>query len=106
MEIPKFKNIDTQLALKYLGGNKKLYLKVLNQFYDQNKDLKLEKLNQEELQTTLHSLKGTSANLGATNLSLISKKLGKELDRKLFKQFYNELNKVLEELKTVKIDNN
>ena len=99
MEIPDFVNIDTDMGLKYLAGNKKLYVKILNDFYDKQKDLKLESLDDESLERVVHTIKGLSINMGAVALSKISEELELTLNRALFSQFYNELSKVLDELK-------
>jgi len=40
--IPKFKSIDIEVGLKYLSQNKKLYIKILNDFKNNYKDVKLE----------------------------------------------------------------
>ena len=54
-----------------------------------------------ELERTAHTIKGLAANIGAINLSDISKKIEDTLDTKLFTKFYEELNKVLHELKNL-----
>ena len=104
IKIPKFKNIDIDLGLSYMAGNKKLYLKVLNNFYKDNQNLQLETLDEEELIRMLHTIKGLSANIGAKSLCDITKQLEDKQDILLFPRFYTELNKVLEELKNLIIE--
>ncbi len=104
--VPNFININTEKGLSYLAGNEKLYLKILNDFYLKNKNLKLENLNEESLKREIHTIKGLSASIGANNLSAIAKELEIKFDTKLFGKFYIELNKVLDELKDLQIDNN
>ncbi|MEA3315707.1 MAG: response regulator [Campylobacterota bacterium] len=98
INIPSFVSIDRDLGLSLLAQNKKLYLKILNDFYTKYKDLKLEKLNGEDFKLTTHTIKGLSANIGAKSLSEISKKLDKSQNRELLPLFYKELNIVIDEL--------
>ena len=97
--VPEFINIDTKKGLNYLSNNKKLYLKILNTFYNDHKNLKLENLDNKELKRVLHTIKGLSANIGAVNLNIITEELENSSDKELFSKFYDELNKVLDELK-------
>ena len=105
IEIPKFININTNSGLSYLAGNKKLYLKILNDFYNNFKALKSEDLNNEEFKRTIHTIKGLSANIGAYSLNNITQVLDETQDKNLLPKFYVELNKVLDELKKIYIDN-
>ena len=100
--IPQFINIDTQVGLSHLAENKTLYIKLLHQFYNKTKDLKLEDLNDEDLKREAHTIKGLSANLGALELSSVAKELELTLDKELFNIFYIQLDKVLDELKDIK----
>ncbi len=102
ISIPKFINIDSKIGLSHMGENKKLYLKILNDFYKNNKDLKLENLDKRELERAVHTINGLSASIGARRLSDISKKIEESLDKELFSEFYEELNKVFNELKKLK----
>ena len=95
---PKFNNINTQLGLKYLSENKKLYLKVLNDFYVSYKDLNLDDLDDVEFKRATHTIKGLSANIGATKLHKIVKLLDETQDKTLLKEFYEELFNVVNEL--------
>ena len=97
--IPTLKNIDVNLGLKYLSGNNKLYLKIVNDFYGSYKNLKLKDLKEEEFKRTLHTIKGLSANIGANVLSKITKELEESKDKMLIDKFDYELNLVLNELK-------
>ena len=104
IHIPQFRNIDTKKGLSHMAGNKKLYLKILNDFYTHNKDLKLEDLNDDELTRVAHTLKGLSSNIGANTLSDIADKIEDTLNKEFFSEFYIELDKVLNELKSIQID--
>ena len=96
--IPNFKNIDTNLGLSHMVGNKKLYVKVLNDFKNNYKTLQLENIDNIEFQRVIHTIKGLSANIGAINLNKISSILDKTQDKNLLYDFYMELNTVLDEL--------
>ena len=104
--IPEFINIDSSLGLYHMAENKKLYLKILNDFYNNQKDLKLEDLDNDELILIVHTIKGLSSNIGAIALSEISQKIETSLDKRLFPQFHLELNKVIDELAIKLINNN
>ncbi len=101
IEIPKFKNIDIEVGLKHLVGNKKLYLKILKNFYLDYCDLNLESLDDTELKRVIHTIKGLSANIGATALNTLSIEIDRDLDRKLFPLFNAELNRVVDELQAL-----
>jgi HPt (histidine-containing phosphotransfer) domain-containing protein len=96
--IPEFKTIDTTQGLKYLAGNKKLYLKILNNFLNNYKDFSFVNLNSEELQRATHTIKGLSANIGATVLHAISAELDERQDRTLLDSWHAEMKNVIEEL--------
>jgi signal transduction histidine kinase/ActR/RegA family two-component response regulator len=98
----EFKIIDTKVGLEYVGGNEKIYLKILNDFYNNYKELKLESLDEEELKLTAHTIKGLAALIGASSLNSISKQLDNTLDKSLFPKFHEELNIVLEDLERLK----
>jgi signal transduction histidine kinase/CheY-like chemotaxis protein len=98
INIPRFENINTEKGLQRLAGNKKLYLKVLTNFYNDYKELDIEKLEEEDLKRTIHTIKGLSANIGAENLHKIASQIDKTPDRSLFPDFNKEMKKVISEL--------
>ncbi|MFK5891987.1 MAG: response regulator [Pseudomonadota bacterium] len=105
IDIPEFTNIDTASGLALLAGNKKLYLKILHDFYNSNKDLILENLKEEDFKRAIHTIKGLSANIGAHALNNIVKKLDKTQNKMLLPEFYKELNLIIDELKVLYIKN-
>jgi len=105
IEIPNFQNIDTKQGLKYLAGNKKLYLKILKDFYINYHKLNLESLNKDKFKIALHTIKGLSANIGAVNLNKITIELEVSQNDDYLPKFHEELNRILDELKVVNIDN-
>jgi len=99
--LPDFKNIDSQKGLKFLNNNKKLYLKILKDFKEDYKDISLEELDDNKLQRVAHTIKGLSANIGAKRLNDIAKKIEDTLDKSLFNEFYQELAKVIDDIKLI-----
>ncbi len=97
------KYINRDIGLTYLNNSLKLYEKILENFYRDFKDLKLEKLSDEEKEIKVHSLKGLSANIGAINLSKIAQEYensGLE-DKTLFEELKVELNAVINEIESI-----
>ena len=101
MELPEFIHIERAVGLSHMADNTKLYRKVLNDFYTSYRELKLEGLDDKELQRVAHTLKGLSAHIGATALGEISKELEETLNRGVFEAFYTQLSNVLGELKVL-----
>ncbi len=98
IEIPTFINIDTEKGLSHMAGNKKLYLKVLNDFRKKYSNLNIDILEESVLKLTTHTIKGLSANIGAVNLHAIVSRLDETQDKELLTNFYDELNNVIDEL--------
>ena len=96
--IPTFIHIDTKVGLAHMGQNKKLYLKILKNFYKNYKDLNFKELNDDELQRVLHTIKGLSSNIGATQLSTLAQQLEENFSDLLFQEFYLHLHTLLNEL--------
>ena len=101
IDLPDFKTIDSQKGLKFLNNNKKLYLKILRDFKEDYKDISLEELDDKKLQRVAHTIKGLSANIGAKGLNDIAKKIEDTLDKSLFSEFYQELAKVINDIKLI-----
>ncbi len=98
--IPNFNSIDVVVGLRHLMGNKKLYLKILNDFKTNYKDLKLDNLSKDEFQRVTHTLKGLSANIGAEKLYKITKELDETQDISFLPSFYTNLRVVINELES------
>ena len=96
--IPEFENIDTKIGLAHLAGNKKLYMKIIKDFYETYNNFKIENLEDEAFKRATHTLKGLSANMGAESLYGITQRLDDSQDRTLLPSFNVELRKVLDEL--------
>ncbi len=114
-EIFKIKHIDVEEGLKRVLGNKKLYSILLGKFISGNLNLcskireAVKSGDKEEAVRLVHTIKGTSGNLGAKELPLVSAKLENALvdssmviDSELFREFeqclesvFNEMNALL-----------
>ncbi|MCF7859972.1 MAG: PAS domain S-box protein, partial [Candidatus Cloacimonetes bacterium] len=83
IEIPELEGIDIQNGLLRVGGNRKLYLSILEKFYNGNINLVEEikkKVAQKDFETThrlMHTLKGVTGNIGAIVLHEKVKELEK-----------------------------
>jgi len=97
-EFPCFQNIDSKKGLHHMMGNKKLYFKILKDFYENYRDLNFDELDKESLKRTLHSLKGLSANIGAIELHNTIKEIENRDNKSLESDFYQALHSVLNEL--------
>ncbi len=100
-EIPIFENIDTVIGLKYLAGNQKLYLKILNDFYNNYTNYNFKTLGNEEFKRAIHTLKGLSANIGASSLNRIAKEIDETQNKELQELLDTELKIVLNELSKI-----
>ena len=98
IEIPEFENIDTEIGLGHIVGNRKLYVKLLSDFKDNYKNLNLDDVDEPEFKRTTHTIKGLSANIGAMSLHKITRQLDETLDKDLVPSFYAELNLVTDEI--------
>ncbi len=109
--LPEFKNIDVMNGIVRVGGNKQLYLNLLEKFYDNYSNLvseiksAIDKKNSELSIRLVHTIKGVSGNLGANELNRIATKV--ETNLKVgdigyvdfdFFEFEKILNAVLAEL--------
>jgi len=97
--LPNFKHIDINIGLKYLNNNRELYLKILKNFLNRYRDLKLEFLEEKELRDTIHSIKGLSSTLGMTKLSKIATTMHDTKNMQLLPQFSSCLSVIIDELR-------
>ena len=96
--VPHFETLNSNIALDYLAGNKKLYLSLLADFYKRYKGMDLASMQEDEFARSTHTLKGLSANLGAQELNAIMTKVDKTQDRDLLPEVNVALTRVLDEL--------
>jgi len=85
VEIPNFPEINAKKSLEMIGGNKKLYRKLLVQFHDlclnsmQEIETALKKDDMKTIGRIMHTLKGASGSIGATNLASVSEKIESQI---------------------------
>ena len=96
--LPKFENLDIDYALKLVMGNEKIVMNMLKGMVE-FENINLESLDDDSLKRTAHTIKGLAAGLGAFELQKIAKEIEESLDRSLFKPFYDNLSKVINEIK-------
>ena len=99
--LPVFEYIDVQSGLYYVGKNKKLYLKTLEDFKKKYEGTSFEGLDDEEYFRTVHTLRGLSATIGADTLNTVAAK-AEDFRRREGTDLINELQKVLDDLDVVK----
>ena len=104
--IPIFETLDTDKALVHLANSKKLYIKLLNDFKKDYKNLNLDNLDEASFKLKIHTLKGLAGSIGATSLYSVTKELDDTQNRELLVKFYKELNLVIDELEKKLIQNN
>ncbi len=98
IEMKQLQYVDLEVALQYLGGNKKLFLQVIKGFYSKYSDIKLLDLDQEDLKKTLHSMKGLCGNIGDLGLYEMIEEFEKNRNDGLLEAIELRLINVLEEL--------
>lgn len=107
---------DVASALERANNNQRLYEKMLHDFYHdyQNIEEEIERLiaidDLDKLERIIHTLKGVAGNIGAVKLHDAAVQLDLALKKRmeyktLLEQFYQELNKVLEQLKEKDLNN-
>jgi HPt (histidine-containing phosphotransfer) domain-containing protein len=96
--LPNSQYIDTNLGLKYLNANKKLYVKILNSFLTRYENFDITKIKENELHSEMHTLKGLASTLGMDSLSNLSKNLQKQVNEKLILEFSKTLRAIISDL--------
>jgi PleD family two-component response regulator len=96
--LPNSKYINTNLGLKYLNANKKLYLKVLNSFLERYENFDINNIKKDELRNEMHTLKGLSSTLGMESLSNLAKTLEDEKTKELLFKFSETLTIIIADL--------
>ena len=91
-------HLDIEAALALMGGNKKLYSKVLGSFLATYETFQID-LDHPDARRTLHTLKGLCGNLGAKRLQALTAALETGADPELLPAFHEELAAVLAEVR-------
>jgi len=105
IEIPNIPGLNIQSALGRMNNKKKLYLNILEKFYNNNQNFiteikaTLEKDDYETAQRLIHTLKGVSGNIGAESLNENTKIVEASIHEKDSGKIETDLNKLDIELK-------
>ncbi len=111
LEIPKIQGVNVKDGLSRVAGNTRLYLKLLKDFAGKNKNVLEEAQaahsagDDEKGRRIIHTLKGTTGNLGITQAHVLTKELEHLLIEKGWEDFEtvskalsDELQKIIHEL--------
>ncbi len=97
--LPNFTHLSSEKGLATLSGNVPLYRNILAAFVKDYENLPVAELDDETLRRTIHTIKGLAANIGATALSSIAKRLNESLDTSLLPQFEQTLAVLIAEIR-------
>lgn len=96
--LPTSEYIHINLGLKYLNGNKKLYLKVLNSFLNRYEHFNIYDIEENEFENAMHILKGLASTLGMPFLSNLAQHLNKASKKELLLEFSEVLKVIITDL--------
>lgn len=99
--LPDSQYININLGLKYLNGNRKLYLKILNSFLTRYIDFNIHNIKEDEFKNEMHTLKGLSSTLGMESLSNLVKNLQDKQTEELLINFSNTLKCIISDLSNI-----
>ena len=94
--------INTDIGLNYFNKNKTLYLKILHSFTQRYENLNVQNIEKEELERTLHTIKGLTLTLGMEPIAHSIKELEKGMSEIRVKSFNKLLQKTLEVINKIK----
>jgi HPt (histidine-containing phosphotransfer) domain-containing protein len=114
---PELQGISVSDGLKHVGGNEKLYRKLLLQFFDTHRESvneireALAQKDQTLAVRLAHTVKGVAGTLGADSLAQVAGELEKELKSeetrepsRILEQFESHLNQVMQSIEKSKTD--
>ena len=105
VDIPEIAGLNIESALARMNNKKKLYLSILEKFYNNNQNIiaeikiTLEKEDYETAKRLIHTLKGVSGNIGADSLHESTKLVEASIHEKDSGKIEKGLNKLDAELK-------
>ena len=98
VSLPGFEWIDVARGLKNMAGDKTLYQKIIWNFKNDYAGLDLEKLDDDQFKRTIHTIRGLSANIGATALYDLAKIMDETPDRNMVGKFHETLEQLIAEI--------
>ncbi|HIP51981.1 MAG TPA: hypothetical protein EYG94_07845 [Campylobacterales bacterium] len=96
--LPNSDHININLGLKYLNGNKNLYLKILNSFATRYKYFNIKNIEEDKFKNEMHTIKGLTATLGMESLSNLAKNLYDRQSEELLLDFSKTLKCIIADL--------
>jgi len=99
-KLSKIQYIDTAKGLQYTANKKSLYLKIMKNFFLNFSQINLKSLDEKDLLNTIHTLKGLSGQIGATELYNLCIKFEKKKTLVFLEEVIDNLNLVLQEIST------
>lgn len=99
--ISNLQHVNINIGMKYMSNNENLYHKIINSFIKEYVNISIDNLDEKELEIFMHTIKNTSANIGAVKLSKIAAKIEITLDKSLLKEFSKQLQFVLLDLEKI-----
>jgi len=99
-EFANFKTLNATDALRLLGGNSKLYKKILEDFADKYTAITFESIHDTKLERVLHTMKGLAKNIGAQELHSLLIQQEKEQEKE-FIAISNALHDIIQDINTL-----
>jgi len=97
-EIPELTHLNIKEGLMYCGDNQELYLELLHRFREEYYGIYFEALPKEELERTMHTLKGHAQTIGAKELYEATVSYRKNYDQRRLNRVYQALHDVIQEI--------
>ena len=101
IQLPELETVDLKKGMYNVGGKSSIYINILTNFYNNYRDLQIDKLDNETFYITIHTIKGLSLTMGARRLHKISNLLEENRTEEMVEKFNIELSGVIEELKSM-----
>lgn len=97
IDLPEFVNLDKEYALKLLSGRESSFIQTIKGLI-RYKYIDYENLDDDELERTVHSLKGLSKGAGAFKISDVALDIENSLNRDLLPSLIKEITIVVDEI--------
>lgn len=105
--IPQIEGLETEVALQRLNGNKKLYLSILEKYYQNNlhfiQDVSvlISAVDSETLKRQFHTLKGLSGSIGASDIQQLTQELEQFVESDQIEKLQTRLPSLDEKMKAL-----
>lgn len=102
-KLTKMQYIDTVKGLQYSANKENLYLKIMKNFFLNFSQINLKSLDEKDLLNTIHTLKGLSGQIGATELYNLCVKFEKKKTLVFLEEVIHNLGLVLQEIDSLNL---